>query len=297
MKFDVVLANPPFQDSERRGKTPHKLWIDFTIKVFDQWLLPNGFLGQVSPASFMSPSSKILKIMRKKNLEYVNFDTSRAFPGIGSTFAHYVIQNQSNDGFSDLVRENERSKVQIVDQMLYLPSDINHISLSIHNKVMFLQNEHLDVRHDYVACHNILLRTGTTLSKEKTRKHKYPVFHTNRQIWWSSVKQTWASELKVMWSRSGYTRPFFDEGEMGGTDMVYYTLVGSRPRGVALEKNLNSKLMQYIFTTAKWSGFGNEIVFESLPKMLSKKALDDDEIFDAFSLTATEKRYVLDFMG
>lgn len=297
MKFNVVLANPPFQDSERRGKTPHKLWIDFTVKVFDQWLLPEGFLGQVSPASFMSPSSKILKIMRDKNLEYVNFDTSRAFPGIGSTFAHYVIQNERNDGFSDLVRGDERSRVQIVDRMLYLPSDINHISLSIHNKVMFLQTEHLDVRHDYVTCHNILLRTGTTLSKEKTRKHRHPVFHTNRQIWWSSVKQKWASELKVMWSRSGYTRPFFDEGEMGGTDMVYYTLVSSRPRGLALEKNLNSKLMQYIFTTAKWSGFGNEIVFESLPKLLSKKAFNDDEIFEAFSLTELEKRYVIDFMG
>lgn len=297
MKFDVVLANPPFQDSEKRGKTPHKLWIDFTIKAFEKWLVPDGFLGQVSPSSFMSPSSKILKIMREKNLEYVNFDTSRSFPGIGSTFAHYVIQSQRNDGFSDLVRDNERSRVQIVDQMLYLPNDINHISLSIHNKVMFLQSEHLEVRHDYVTCHNILLRTGTTLSKEKTRKHRYAVFHTNRQIWWSSVKQTWADDLKVMWSRSGYTRPFFDEGKMGGTDMVYYTLVSSRSRGLALEKNLNSILMQYIFTTAKWSGFGNEIVFESLPKILAKKALSDDEIFDAFSLTAKEKKYVLDFMG
>ena len=49
MQFDTIVANPPFQDSENRNKTQHKLWIDFTKKSFDSWLKPSGHLLQVSP--------------------------------------------------------------------------------------------------------------------------------------------------------------------------------------------------------------------------------------------------------
>jgi hypothetical protein len=64
LQFDLVLTNLPFQDTLRRGKTPHKLWINFTFAVFDRLLRDGGILCQVSPASFQSPSSKVLALMR-----------------------------------------------------------------------------------------------------------------------------------------------------------------------------------------------------------------------------------------
>ena len=30
-KFSLEINNPPFQDSENRGNTQHKLWIDFLL--------------------------------------------------------------------------------------------------------------------------------------------------------------------------------------------------------------------------------------------------------------------------
>ena len=57
-----------------------------------------------------------------------------------------------------------------------------------------------------------------------------------------------------MWTRSGYTKPFYDDGRYGGTDMIYYVLVDSESDGLNLLHNLQSKLMQYILKTAKWSG-------------------------------------------
>ena len=50
--------------------------------------------------------------------------------------------------------------------------------------------------------------------------------------------------------------------------------------------------MQYILKTAKWSGFGNEKVFTSLPNLPRDKKLSDEDIFNLFDLTEEEISYV-----
>ena len=95
-----------------------------------------------------------------------------------------------------------------------------------------------------------------------------------------------------MWTRSGYTKAFYDGGKYGGTDMMYFVLVNSHNEGLNLLHNLQSKLMRYILKTAKWSGFGNEKVFTSLPNLLRNKKLSDKDIFNLFNLTQKEINYV-----
>ena len=95
-----------------------------------------------------------------------------------------------------------------------------------------------------------------------------------------------------MWSRSGYTKPFYDDGVLGGTDMVYYVIVDDKESGENLTHNLNSMLMRYILKTAKWSGFGNEKVFCSLPKLPTDRRMSDDDMFDHFNITEQERTYV-----
>lgn len=98
--------------------------------------------------------------------------------------------------------------------------------------------------------------------------------------------------MKVMWTRSGYTKPFFDPGRLGGTDMVYFVRVGSETEGLALAANLNSELFRYVLKTAKWSGFGNERVFAGLPELPRDRGLSNEEMFDLFELTSEEVDYV-----
>jgi len=94
MKFDLVLTNPPFQDSSKTKKTPHKLWIDFTQMAFDRLLVDGGSLVQVSPASFASPSSKVLSIMNTHRTRVLRFDTGHHFPKVGSSFSDYWIEKR-----------------------------------------------------------------------------------------------------------------------------------------------------------------------------------------------------------
>lgn len=100
-----------------------------------------------------------------------------------------------------------------------------------------------------------------------------------------------------MWSRSGYTKPFYDNGVYGGTDMIYYVLVDDDIIGKNLENNLNTKLMKYLFKTAKWSGFGNEKVFCALPNLPTDCAMSNLQMYELFNLTKEEQSYVESYMG
>jgi hypothetical protein len=299
LRFDVILTNPPFQDTVRRGKTPHKLWIDFTSATFRRLLKEGGLLCQVSPSSFRSPSSRVLDLMKQNRTAWIRLDTQDHFPTVGSTFADYLIHKEPNDGTpTKIVVNGSSSELLLDDEVLYLPTDLTAEGLSIHRKVMFHPDVKLPVEWDYVTCHNIRLKDqDSILSVWKSEKHIHKVFHTNRQTWWSSVRQDWASLRKVMWTRSGYTKPFYDPGTMGGTDAVYYVVVDSDDEGGNLAHNMDLALMRYIYKTAKWSGFGNERVFASLPDLPRDRKLTDSELFDMFDLTASEVARVRESVG
>jgi hypothetical protein len=294
MKFDVILTNPPFQDSVNRKKTPHKLWIDFTLTVFDRLLASGGSLIQVSPASFSSPSNVVLSLMEENQTNVLRFGTDHHFPDIGSTFSDYWIRKQESDPTSTtVIKGGEQFDITLDKTMAYLPNDLGRLSMAIHRKVMFADRPPLKVEWDYVACHNIRrYDNNPTLVEQRTSEHSHPVFHTNNITWWSSIRQHWATKPKIMWTRSGYTKPFFDDGVHGGTDMAYYVLADSAPEGLVLAANLNTELLQYIYRTAKWSGFGNERVFAGLPELPRDKVLSNDEMFAWFDLTEEEVRYV-----
>lgn len=293
-QFDVIVTNPPFQDTVRRGKTPHKLWIDFTHAIFDRFLKPGGLLCQVSPSSFCSPSNTILDLMKQQQTLVLRYDTSRHFPLVGSTFADYVIRKAPNaGGLTRVVHQDRDAPMALTDDLYYIPNDLVPTAVSIHRKVIFDRSTpRLLVEKDYVTCHNINLKRSDTLSQTRTERHIHPVFHTNRQTWWSSLRQGWAGSPKVMWTRSGYTRPFYDPGELGGTDMVYYTRVPDRAAGETLAWNMNLRLMRYIYATAKWSGFGNERVFARLPQLPTDQRLDDEALYARFQLTPEEVAHV-----
>jgi hypothetical protein len=292
MKFDLVLTNPPFQDSAKRGRTPHKLWIEFSRRSLESFLRPGGALCQISPASFQSPSNKMLGLMRGYQTKWLSLDTGRHFPQIGSSFAHYLIEKSSHSGEPTVVTRNREQFAIVLDESVqYLPNDLSEAALAIHKKVVMADGPKLPVERDYVTCHNIRRRDGT-LSTVKSDDHPYPVLHTNRQTWYSAIRQEFADAPKVIWSRSGYTKPFFDPGTLGGTDMVYFVRVASPGEGRCLAHNMNSLLLRYIYQTARWSGFGNERVFDALPALPKDRRLTDRDAYDFFELTEEEVRYV-----
>lgn len=332
MKFDNIFGNPPFQNNVTKNKTQHKLWTEFTMKAVNEWMKDGGFLGWITPQSWGSPSNKILNLFKNNDVHYLNLDTKQYFPDVGSTFSHFLLQksNQSTLVTKIINAETEYNLV-LDDNILWIPNDFCDHSLNIHRKVMFLEKDKFIIHYDYVTCHNVIRRAeilknnklteydnkinsckddtkkeklllnrknllekkvDITISESMTQNHIYPVFHTNKKIWYSSIQQSFAKEKKVLWSRSGYVKAIYDPGNLGCTDMGYYILVDSDVEGERLARFLNSKLMQYIFKTAKWSGFGNEKVFSSIPKIDLSKDYTEQDFYDMFSLTKEEVSFL-----
>jgi len=291
--IDCVFVNPPFQD-KTKNKTQHKLWVKFTLKTFADWLGEGGILIQISPSSFGSPSNKVLSLFQKYYVKYLYLNQEKFFQNIGSSFSWYIIEKRETDLYT--IMNNDKT-IKLDISILWMPIDISLISLSIHKKVMFDTPNKLDVKYDYVTCHNNILKksidnnTFSSISKTKTDIHIYPLFHTNAQIWYSSIKQDFLEKKKVMWTRSGYSKPFYDDGKYGITDLSYYVLVNSDEEGDNLNNILNTRLFKYILKTAKWSGFGTDRVFYALPKLENKK-YTDTELYSQFNLNVEELEYI-----
>ena len=294
-KYDVVVGNPPFQNSVKRGKTQHKLWSPATF-VAMELLKENGYLTWISPTSWGSPSNKVLNIIKNNNVLEIDFDIENYFDGVGSTFCYYTLIKQDPSTLTSILKDGKKFKALIDNDYAYVPNDFSALSYSIHQKVIFNTPNFYEIGYDYVTCHNNIIlqaqRNGhhSTLSHIKKDKYNYPVFHTNNKIWYSELLQGFAHKPKVMWSRSGYVKPFYNDN-LGGTDMAYFILVNNEVEGKILVSNLETKLFKYIFTTAKWSGFNDEKLFKMLPE-LPGTALSDTEMMAHFGLTDDEVNYI-----
>ena len=294
-KFDVVVGNPPFQNSVKRGKTQHKLWKPATFLAMEM-LKENGYLTWISPTSWGSPSNKILNIIKSYNVLEIDFDIENYFDGVGSTFCYYTLIKQDPSTLTSILKNDKKFKALIDKDYAYVPNDFSALSSSIHQKVIFNTPNFYEIGYDYVTCHNNIIlqakrnKHHSTLSHTKNDKYIYPVFHTNNKIWYSELLQDFTYKPKVMWSRSGYVKPFYNDN-LGGTDMAYFILVDSEVEGGILVSNLKTKLFRYIFSTAKWSGFNDDKLFKMLPE-LPAIALSDTEMMAHFSLMDDEVNYI-----
>ena len=167
MQFNYTFGNPPFQDSKNRSKTQHKLWIEFTEKFFNEGLVDGGEMFWITPNSWGSPSNKVFKIFKQHDVKYLNLDIDHHFPNIGSTFGYFHIKNSPFDNKTTGVwKSGEQFSLKIDDEVKYFPSDFCNESISIHKKVMFSNRARLDVKHDYVTCHNVIRHAKTLLKKK-----------------------------------------------------------------------------------------------------------------------------------
>lgn len=309
LKFDLILTNPPFQDTVNRNSTPHKLWIDFTKAVFDRLLADGGVLCQVSPASFGSPSNVVLDLMRENQTLVLRYDTEHHFQATnlkpGSTFSDYAVcKAPTGNALTSVVTSLESFPLRLDEKVWYLPNDLSPVSIGIHSKVIWgYEGERLPVEWDYVTCHNInryaqrSKHKKVTLSENPGEEFPFPAYHTTGKCWWSSIQPEYLTAPKVIWSRSGYMKPIADPGKYAVTDMAYFVRVKDVSEAENLAHNLSRSLIKYISLSAKWSGFGNERVFAALPSLPRNLKLSDREIYEMFSLSEEEVNYVEAFLA
>ena len=121
MYFDVIFGNPPFQKTDTRKKTQHKLWIDFTVKSVNEWLKKGGHLSWITPTSWSSPSNKVLGVFKENDVVSINLDTKKHFPDMGSTFSNYHIIKGNNNIQTTVTKNNDQFSFTFDSSLMYVP--------------------------------------------------------------------------------------------------------------------------------------------------------------------------------
>ena len=282
MKFDVIVGNPPYQGNNDKGtKQPksHNLWSKFAEKGVEL-LNPNGFIAFVTPDSWMSPNSQLLKLFKDNSLIWVDTEVGKYFT-VGSSFTAWCVQKNKNTqtAVSDGL-EVDITKLQ------YLPRNFAK-TFPIHDKVINSTHPKLDILCD-TSCHSDYKHNNFADIQDAT--YKYVTFHTNAQTKFCKKQSKDFLKSKIIWTTSGYFKPFFSAGNLGTSEVCQYILADSAEAQNILSY-LDSKLYKFIINTGKWSGFLNGKVLASLPK-LTNKIWTDQELYKHFSLTQEEIDYV-----
>ena len=282
MKFDVIVGNPPYQGNNDKGtKQPksHNLWSKFAEKGVEL-LNPNGFIALVTPDSWMSPNSQLLKLFKDNSLIWVDTEVGKYFT-VGSSFTAWCIQKNKNTQTAVI----DGLEVDIT-KLQYLPRNFAK-TFPIHDKVINSTHPKLDILCD-TSCHSDYKHNNFANIKDAT--YKYVTFHTNAQTRFCKKQSKDFLKSKIIWTTSGYFKPFFSAGNLGTSEVCQYILADSAEAQDILSY-LDSKLYKFIINTGKWSGFLNGKVLASLPK-LTNKIWTDQELYKHFGLTQEEIDYV-----
>jgi adenine-specific DNA-methyltransferase len=296
-KFDVVIGNPPYQETSENGNRKaknHNLWELFVLKGLEL-VKDDGFLVYIIPTSWMSPAWKYSEsTFRKYKLHYLEVNTIQEyFPGVGSQFCWFILQKKSYDGCNTNIVSRYGGKEYTIDEKMenipFMSQLLSKESISIIRK--FYLSKHVS-RFNMKA--DSSLHTSNKkekLSKEMDLKYRFPIKHTNVRVLYSYEPHENQYVKKVLLSKSGKPIAEYDNKTFGTTEAMMYTQVRNDKEGKNIEFLLNSKAYQFIFSICKWSGFNIQKVFYNIP-YYDLASFTDEEIYKCLKLTKKEIKLI-----
>ncbi len=294
-QFDVVVGNPPYQDSSHVEKK-NTLWRKFLDLGLHTLTKEGGYLAFITPSSWAGSPKLLTKHFLPNNLIALNKDEcKRYFPTVGSTFSYYVIQRApyQHKTWVKNVQLDKSVSVSTIDltEVLHgaFPRDLSTISVSIVKKVLDPQRPKLGVIN---ACthHNV---KRDRFEKKKGGKFKYPIQNTPTSVYWYDTPHPDQGIIKVAIPTSTYFKRMMLTTNGVTQGMCYFNVPdGSDPEIVLA--NTNNKLFDYVNECFRYANWNSVPLLRDLPAIPFDKHLTDQNIYDYFGLTKEEARHIED---
>ena len=133
MRFDVVVGNPPYQESGHKAKTS-SLWKVFLNKADE---LCDGVISLIIPASFCSPTK--LFSQYKNRLSVLDFTAKDYFKGVGSSFVRIRLERDEQE-FCRVITNSGEYQLDL--------SKWDCVSSSLNDELMSLIDKYFDMDSD-----------------------------------------------------------------------------------------------------------------------------------------------------
>tara|TARA_B110000208_G_scaffold169898_1_gene210997 strand:+ start:119 stop:2965 length:2847 start_codon:yes stop_codon:yes gene_type:complete len=291
--FSAVIGNPPYQETNKSGKSKHgksNLWTKFIEYSFKN-MNKNGYLLFITPSSWMNGTVSCYKEMINRQIHCMNVgDCKKYFNGVGSTFSYYLIEDSNIYKPTEYICKYKDSvysgEMQLNENIKMLPQLLSDDMFSIMNKVFIWSNEKKFPRKDLIK----------EESREQTDEYRYPFISYikkdgSKDIKFTKTKLPTQESKKILLFRSGYLNPTYDDGINGVGDNIHYTEVESSEEGHNLLKLLNSDLYKFLFSVCKTSQFNNGRVMN----WLYRKNPEYVDINEYFKLTEREIEFLTNY--
>lgn len=282
MKFDVIVGNPPYQDSEIKSGKNSSLWTKFIVHS-ESYINKNGYLLFVTPLSWIAPSetqkNKLKSVFMDNNLIYLDTNCKKYF-NVASTFSYFLIKKDKNYKHTNINNEiNENLNIP------FLPKTINNITLEITKKIFNSFNECIDF-------------SSSDRNDKFEKNGQYRVYDGNNFKQSNVLGKNYNIE-KVIVNKPGYLNPRYDGGWYNTSGGNYWAPVESKIEAdniiSFLDSNLGKNILQKLY---KYSGYNSLGVLKSLPNVIKYNNWDTINPFkDVLKLTQEEIDYIENYVG
>lgn len=259
-KYDIIIGNPPYQMTKTKkyiGSAGNKtLWDKFIVKSLSL-LQTNGFLSFITPNSWRRPESKLYEIMTKENQLlflhiYSKHDGLNLF-GAQTRFDSYIIKKTNSLHVSPVFLIDEKGIVHKDFDIASWPFLPNYNFANIKKLLVKPGEQGYDVIYDSS------MYDARKLTKNKTKKFKYPIVHTITKKGLGlrySQKKVPDNRPKVLLNFNEQQYPYNDyRGEYGMSQLTFGLPIKSRTEGDRIVKRINSPEFKEIIKATKWTSF------------------------------------------
>jgi hypothetical protein len=224
-KFDIVVANPPYNSGSNNKGSSHVLWDKFVEKSLTI-LIEGGYLNMVHPSNWRfvdGPFSNLKKTMFNKTIIYLELhsktDGKKTF-GASTTYDFYCLKNVENNNHKTKIKFEDGKTTEInIQNLPFIPNAnlellLNLIANKNEDSVKVISNSSYHTQREYI-------------SKTENNDFKYPcVYYTyadgSIRFNYSSVNKKGHFDIpKVIFSQ-GISHPIIDKnGEYGMCEFAY----------------------------------------------------------------------------
>lgn len=297
MKFDVILSNPPYNWSDgdkQRKNNRENLWTRFITKSFEELVSDNGYIAMVVPKTWMSPSkdygsTSIMNDYFKPNqVEVINIDECAKHFNVGSSFSYFIAKKDNSNSAkpTTVITPVDTFDININDSAwnMGIPSVLDKDIFTTVSKFFNVNHKKFSWEKQYEGqVDNFRSASG------------YKVFHTPASVGktFSPEKSKLHEKKKVMVSLSGKYAPYYDNGDCSPSGMVVCLLLNEDENIEYAKSIFDSKLYKLMVDVVfRYNGWINGNVLKSLPALDLTRSWTDEEIYNYFNLTDSEKNAI-----
>lgn len=292
MKFDLVITNPPYQDSSHAEKK-NTLWRKFVELCVDSLVKENGHVSLVIPSSWMGSRRLLNKYFLPYNLKVINKDECKRHFSVGSTFSYFIMQKAPYSGktyiinkqISGAISKGQYDIKNIVHESF--PRDISIVSTSIVKKVLDPKLPSLGIINN--TTHHCVHKDRWRLQKEG--EFEYPVQNTPTKLYWYNSPHKHQDRQKIIIPTTTYFRRCMLTRHGTTQSFCYYLIPESVRPEVALH-NINNIVFDYINECFRYANWNNVQILKKLPAIPMDRKLTKAEIYQHFKLNKKEIKLI-----